>query len=70
MNLSNSNNHSKTSAFKKFKRLLYKSCRSFSKMCKNNTHLNQFLVLLFDYLSNLNFLFSIEKLFENANVFE
>ena len=48
MNLSNSDNHSKTLAFKKLKRIIYKYCCRFSKICKNITRLNQFLVLLND----------------------
>ena len=53
MNLSNSDNHSKTSAFKKFKRLLYKYYPRFSKICKNSEHLHQFSILLYNCVPNL-----------------
>ena len=61
-------NHSKTSALKKFKRLLYKSYPRFSTICKNSMHLNQFLVLLYNIVPNLRHSFGIHKFLKNANV--
>ena len=46
MNLSNFDNHSKTSAFQTFKRFLCKYYPQFSKICNNSAHLNQFHVKL------------------------
>ena len=68
MNFSHFDNHSKTLTFKKFKCLLYKYHPRFSKICKNNVHLNQFLVLLYDFVPNSKQLLSIEKLLKNAKV--
>ena len=53
MNSSNVSSHSKTSTFKKVNRLLYKCHPRFSKICKNNAYLNQFLVALYDCDPNL-----------------
>ena len=52
MDSSNFDNHSKAPAFKRFKLLLYKYYLKFSKICKNNGHLNQFLVLVYDVVPN------------------
>ena len=40
-------NHSKASDFSKFKRLLYKYYRRFSKISEVNEHLNKLLVVLY-----------------------
>ena len=53
MNSSNSDSHSGTSASKKLKNRLYKYYPRFSKVYKQDVHLNQFLVLSYDYLSNI-----------------
>ena len=53
MNLSNFDNHLKTSAFKKFKRILHKYYLRFSRISQNSAHLNQFLVLLNDCVPKL-----------------
>ena len=68
MNLSNSDNHSKILGFKKIKHLLYKYYPRFSKICKNRSHLNQFLVLLYDCMPGLKHFLSIDKFLKNANV--
>ena len=52
MDSPNYNYHSKASAFKKFKHLLYKYCPRFLKICKSSEHLHQFLVLLYNCVSN------------------
>ena len=54
MDSSSFDNHSKASAFKKFRHLLYKYFPRFSKICKGSVHLNQFL----------------NKLLMNANVLQ
>ena len=50
MNLSHFDKHLKTSAFEKFKLLLYKYYPGSSKISKSSVHVNQFLVLLYDCL--------------------
>lgn len=54
MDSSNADNHLKASAFNRFKRLLYKYYRRFSKISRVGEHLNQFL--------------SIDWLLKNNNV--
>ena len=61
-------NHSKAKAFKKFKHPLYKYYPRFSKICKDSEHFHQFLILLYNCLSNLSQFLSIDKLFNNSNV--
>ena len=39
-----------------------------SKICKNNPHLNQFFVLLYDYVPSVKHFLKIEKLLKNADV--
>ena len=57
--------HSKASVFNKFKRFLYKCCPRFSKISRFGCHLNQFLVLLHDYVPGFSQLLSLEKLLKN-----
>ena len=47
------NNYSKTSTFDKFKHFSYKYYPRFSKISTVGVHLNQFLVLLYNYMHSL-----------------
>ena len=49
----NIDKHSKSSAFTKFKRLIYKYYPRFSKISRIGEHLNQFPVLVYDCVPNL-----------------
>ena len=51
MNSSNFQSHSKASAIKKLRRLLYKYYVRFSEICQNSAH--KFLVLLYDCVADL-----------------
>ena len=69
MDLSNFENHSKTSDFKKLKHLLYKYYPKLVKTHKNESNLssyivdiNQFLVVLYDCVPNLKQFLSIGNL--------
>ena len=62
MNSTNFYNQSKSSAFKKLKRLLNIYHSRFSTTCKNNGHLNQFIAPLHNRVPNLKHHLSIEKL--------
>ena len=61
-------NHSKAKVFKKFEHPLYKYYPRFSKIYKGSEHFHQFLILLYNCLSNLSQFLSIDKLFNNSNV--
>ena len=67
MDSSNIDKHSKASAFKMLKRLLYKHYSRFSKISKITEHLNQFLVLLYHFLHSLRQFLSINKLLKKDN---
>ena len=43
-------NHSKASSLNKLKPPLYKYCPRFLNISRDSDHLNQFLVLLYDYI--------------------
>ena len=63
-------NHSKSLAFKKFKRLLYKY-PEFVKTYKkqpNRSERRQFLVLLPDSIPNMKHVWSTDRLLKNANI--
>ena len=53
MDFLNIDNHSKASAFNKYKHLLYKYYPRPSKISKIRVHLNQLLVLLYDCVPSL-----------------
>ena len=47
-----------------------KSYPRFSKISKNNVHLNNFFILLYDSGSNLRHIMSINKLLKNVSLLE
>ena len=70
VNSSNIDNHSKASAFNKFKCLLCKYYPRFSKISRNCEHLSQYFLLLYDCVPSLSQFLSIDKLSKNDNVSE
>lgn len=76
MNLSNSDNHSVTSAFKKFKCTSYKYYPTFRKVCKNEFNLSSnrsdrnLPFLLYGCLPNVKHFLSIGKLSESYNILQ
>ena len=73
MNSLNTDNHSKTSAFKNVKHLLYKIYLKFVKVYKkqpNRLDIRKFLVLLYDCVPNMKDVWSINKPLKNANVLQ
>ena len=77
MNSSKLDNHSKNSAFKKFKRLSYNYFPKFVKTYKNESNfssnrldINQFLIIFYDCVPNVSQFLSIDKLLENCNILQ
>ena len=71
MDLLNIDNHLKTLAFKKIKRILYEHYPKFANAYKkqpNRLDLWQFLVLLYDCVPNIKHVWSIDRLFKNPNI--
>ena len=72
----NLHNHSKTSAFEKFKGLLYiyprfvKACKNMSNPLSNRLGKKQFLVLLYDCMPNGKHFMSIGKLLQHVKVLQ
>ena len=67
----NIDNHSKTLAFKKIKHILYKHYPKFANAYKkqsNRLDIWQFLALLYDCVPNVKHVWSIDRLFKNANI--
>ena len=69
----NIDNRSKALAFKKFKRLLFKYYPKFVKTFKKHPHkfdIRQFLVFLYDCVTNIKYYCSIDRLLKNDNILQ
>ena len=70
MNSSNFGNHSKTSAFKKFKQFFFfvKTYKNKPNSSSNRFCIKQFLILLYDCAPNLKQFLSIDVLLKNPSI--